>query len=94
MPATDLAWGDNIQVLVEQGQKSAEKSTLQESTFGAIRCSVYDGAIVPFTTKWFLEVLADLPDGARFLDVSIGTGTALIADSHALEMHSSCWCGF
>lgn len=43
----------------------------------AIRGWLYDRLIVGMTTDWYREVLQRLPDGARVLDVGIGTGAAL-----------------
>jgi SAM-dependent methyltransferase len=43
----------------------------------ALRGWVYDRLIVGMTTDWYREVLERLPDGARVLDVGIGTGAAL-----------------
>lgn len=38
---------------------------------------VYDRLIVGMTSDWYREVLARLPEGARVLDVGIGTGAAM-----------------
>jgi SAM-dependent methyltransferase len=43
----------------------------------AIRAWVYDRVIAGMTAKWYRQVLERLPDGARLLDVGIGTGAAL-----------------
>lgn len=43
----------------------------------AIRAWVYDRVIAGMTAKWYRQVLDRLPDGARMLDVGIGTGAAL-----------------
>src|SRR5688500_20367211 len=43
----------------------------------AVRAWVYDRVIAGMTAKWYRQVLARLPDGARLLDVGIGTGAAL-----------------
>ena len=43
----------------------------------AIRAWVYDRVIAGMTAKWYRQVLERLPDGARMLDVGIGTGAAL-----------------
>lgn len=43
----------------------------------AIRGWLYDRLISGMTTDWYREVLQRLPDGARVLDVGIGTGSAL-----------------
>lgn len=47
------------------------------STTGAVRGWLYDRAITGLTTGWYAAVLDRLPDGARVLDVGIGTGAAL-----------------
>ncbi|MBN9100234.1 MULTISPECIES: class I SAM-dependent methyltransferase [unclassified Pseudonocardia] len=43
----------------------------------AVRGWLYDRLIVGMTTDWYREVLARLPEGARVLDVGIGTGAAM-----------------
>ncbi|GAA0930209.1 class I SAM-dependent methyltransferase [Pseudonocardia zijingensis] len=43
----------------------------------AVRAWVYDRVIAGMTADWYRNVLARLPDGARLLDVGIGTGEAL-----------------
>jgi SAM-dependent methyltransferase len=42
-----------------------------------LRAWVYDRFIAGMTAAWYQQVLARLPDGARLLDVGIGTGAAL-----------------
>jgi len=42
-----------------------------------LRAWVYDRVIAGMTSNWYRHVLARLPDGARMLDVGIGTGAAL-----------------
>jgi cyclopropane fatty-acyl-phospholipid synthase-like methyltransferase len=46
-----------------------------------VRAWLYDAAIRPLTTRWYHQVLQRLPDGARLLDVGIGTGGALIRNA-------------
>ncbi|MHA6628654.1 class I SAM-dependent methyltransferase [Pseudonocardia sichuanensis] len=43
----------------------------------AVRAWVYDRIIAGMTATWYRQVLERLPDGARLLDVGIGTGAAL-----------------
>lgn len=47
------------------------------STTGAVRGWLYDRAITGLTTGWYAAVLDRVPDGARVLDVGMGTGSAL-----------------
>lgn len=42
---------------------------------------IYDAVMRPVTRRWYREVLNRLPEGARLLDIGIGTGGAL--SSHA-----------
>lgn len=46
-----------------------------------MRAWIYDKAIRPLTGGWYAEVLQRVPDGARMLDVGIGTGGALCANA-------------
>lgn len=48
------------------------------------RARIYDAAIVGLTAGWYRAVLARLPDGCRLLDVGIGTGSALLANSELI----------
>lgn len=43
----------------------------------ALRGWIYDRLVSGMTSDWYREVLGRLPDGARVLDVGIGTGAAL-----------------
>jgi len=47
------------------------------SAVPALRGWIYDRFIAGMTTDWYRTVLGRLPDGARVLDVGIGTGAAL-----------------
>jgi SAM-dependent methyltransferase len=51
----------------------------------AIRAWVYDRVIAGMTAKWYQQVLARLPDGARVLDVGIGTGAALVRSADVVR---------
>lgn len=48
------------------------------------RARIYDRAIVGLTTGWYRAVLQRLPPGCRLLDVGVGTGSALLANTEAL----------
>lgn len=50
-----------------------------------MRAWIYDTAILPLTTRWYAEVLARLPEGARLLDVGIGTGGALARNAETVK---------
>ncbi len=50
-----------------------------------LRGRIYDAAIPGTTTAWYGAVLDRLPDGARVLDVGIGTGAALLAHAGRLR---------
>lgn len=43
----------------------------------AVRSWVYDRFVAGLTAEWYRQVLTRLADGARLLDVGIGTGAAL-----------------
>ena len=43
----------------------------------AARGWIYDRLVAGMTTEWYRAVLDRLPDGAKVLDVGIGTGAAL-----------------
>jgi ubiquinone/menaquinone biosynthesis C-methylase UbiE len=58
---------------------------LWNESIGKFRSSVYDNVIVSFTSKWYADVLRDLPEGSRLLDVGIGTGAALIANKELIR---------
>ena len=50
-----------------------------------MRAWIYNRALLPLTSKWYAAVLERLPDGARLLDVGIGTGGALIRNQETLR---------
>jgi tRNA A58 N-methylase Trm61 len=50
-----------------------------------VRGWIYDATILPLTSQWYAEVLGRLPDGARLLDVGIGTGGALARNAELLR---------
>ncbi len=50
-----------------------------------MRGLIYDVAILPLTSRWYAEVLARVPRGARILDVGIGTGGALARNADTVR---------
>lgn len=54
------------------------------SLWDRARSYVYDRAIVSFTSKWYEAILHRLPEDTYLLDVGIGTGAALVANSSIL----------
>jgi SAM-dependent methyltransferase len=48
------------------------------------RAAIYDAAIVGMTAAWYQAVLARVPPRCRLLDIGIGTGSALLANSEAI----------
>lgn len=46
-----------------------------------MRAWIYNQFLVPMTRRWYAAVLARLPDGARLLDVGIGTAGAVVANA-------------
>ena len=42
-----------------------------------MRGLIYDAALLPLTTRWYRAVLERLPEGARLLDIGVGTAGAL-----------------
>ena len=44
---------------------------------------VYDAVVVAMTTRWYAAAIEALPAGAKVLDVGIGTGAALLANTDA-----------
>jgi 2-polyprenyl-3-methyl-5-hydroxy-6-metoxy-1,4-benzoquinol methylase len=48
------------------------------------RARVYNAAIVPLTASWYRAVLEHVPPRCKLLDVGIGTGAALVANSALL----------
>jgi len=51
------------------------------------RALLYDAAIVPLTAEWYRAVLARLPLQCRLLDIGIGTGGALLANTPLIIAH-------
>ena len=51
------------------------------------RAWLYDAAIVPLTAGWYRAVLARLPMQCRLLDIGIGTGGALLANTSMIVEH-------
>ena len=54
-----------------------------------LRGWLYDRLVAGMTTDWYREVLARLPDGARLLDVGIGTGAALAGCADVVKATTS-----
>ncbi|WP_018169666.1 MULTISPECIES: bifunctional 2-polyprenyl-6-hydroxyphenol methylase/3-demethylubiquinol 3-O-methyltransferase UbiG [unclassified Thioalkalivibrio] len=46
-----------------------------------MRSAIYDLLILRLTARWYAEALERMPDGARVLDVGIGTAGALLANA-------------
>jgi ubiquinone/menaquinone biosynthesis C-methylase UbiE len=46
---------------------------------------IYDMIIVKMTSKWYKTVLQRLPEGARVLDIGIGTGSALAENATLVQ---------
>lgn len=42
-----------------------------------MRAMIYDAALLPLTSRWYRAVLERLPQGARLLDIGVGTAGAL-----------------
>lgn len=70
----------NLRSNFMSGNNSSAPSLLERA-----RSYVYDTAIVSLTTKWYLEVLQEIPENSHILDVGIGTGAALIANAATLR---------
>ncbi|SHJ98362.1 Methyltransferase domain-containing protein [Pseudonocardia thermophila] len=51
----------------------------------AVRGWLYDTFVAGLTAQWYRVVLDRLPDGARMLDVGIGTGAALARCAETVE---------
>lgn len=49
-----------------------------------LRAWIYDLAVARMTAAWYRAVLSHLPEGCRLLDVGIGTGAALLANTPLL----------
>jgi 2-polyprenyl-3-methyl-5-hydroxy-6-metoxy-1,4-benzoquinol methylase len=50
-----------------------------------IRSFIYDTLILRLTSGWYAEVLRRVPEGARLLDVGIGTAGALLANDDLVK---------
>ena len=55
-----------------------------------MRAWIYNKALMGLTPHWYADVLGRLPQGARLLDVGIGTGEALLRNADTIrdkELH-------
>lgn len=84
--------GDSLQSPTASSSSSSSQMCEQSSAgafsflnIGKWRAAIYDHAIVSLTSQWYAEVLDELPENSRLLDVGIGTGSALIANSSRLR---------
>lgn len=50
-----------------------------------MRAWIYNQFLVPLTRGWYAAVLDRLPDGARMLDVGIGTAGAVVANAKTVR---------
>jgi len=50
-----------------------------------IRSVIYDTLILRLTSRWYAEMLSRIPEGARLLDVGIGTAGALLANADLVK---------
>ena len=50
-----------------------------------MRAWIYNKALMGLTPHWYENVLSQLPDGARLLDVGIGTGEALLRNADLIR---------
>ena len=46
---------------------------------------IYDQALLRLTRRYYQAVLGRLPDGTSLLDIGIGTGGALVANSELVK---------
>lgn len=63
---------------------SAETLSVRNNFVGALRGFIYDHTFTKLTIDWYQAVLKRLPDGARVLDVGIGTGGAVAANAEVI----------
>jgi ubiquinone/menaquinone biosynthesis C-methylase UbiE len=58
------------------------------------KAAVYDFVIVKMTEKWYLDVLNEVPNGTRLIDVGIGTASALARNADVVKRKSIVVAGF
>lgn len=59
--------------------------SLRRPIIGRLRGLIYDTTFVKLTIDWYRAVLERLPDGAKVLDVGIGTGGAIVANASTIK---------
>lgn len=63
----------------------SEDASEAYTSWDRARSFIYDKAIAPVTSTWYYELLQHLPEGSHLLDIGIGTGASLVANSSVLR---------